>query len=75
MTKISIYKEGDDYLVIYKTKNENLIGEVYIGGLKKRGQWDMRATFNTEDGDATEYRVCSYFGFDMTKSAYWRRWA
>ena len=48
-------------LVILRTKNGKLIGEFYERGYK-RGEWDMRATF--EGKDATEYRVKEYFGFN-----------
>ena len=75
MTKISMYKGVDGrLLVIYRTSKGILIGEVFNNGCQKRGEWDMRATFNVEDGDATEHRVCEYFGFDSSVS-YWRRWA
>ena len=61
-------------LVIWKTPKDNLVGEVFNNGIEKRGKWDMRATFYVEDKDATEYRVCEYFGFDSSKP-YWSRWA
>ena len=77
MVKISMYKdEQGRLLVIWRTRNENLIGEVFNNGVEKRGKcgkWDMRATFYTKDGDATEYRVCEYFNFPYS-NAYWKRW-
>ena len=75
MVKISMFKRENDgaLLVIWKTAKENLIGEVFSNGIEKRGKWDMRATFNVIDGDATEHRVCEYFGFSCEK-AYWKRW-
>lgn len=76
MVKVSMYKNANGaLLIIWQTLKLNLIGEVYLDGGEKRGKngkWDMRATF--EDCDATEYRVCEYFGFDVTKP-YWKRWA
>lgn len=77
MVKISMYKdEQGRLLVIWRTRNENLVGEVFNDGVEKRGKWDMRATFYTKDGDATEYRVCEYFGFHRVfPNAYWKRWA
>jgi hypothetical protein len=50
-------------LVIWKTKNNNLIGEVYDSERMIRGKWNMRATFYAKDNEATEYRVKEYFGF------------
>ena len=74
MVKISIFKQDDGaLLVIRKTTKGNLVGEVYNDGVEKRGKWSMRATFYVKDNDATEYRVCEYFGFDSTKP-YWSRW-
>jgi len=71
MVKISMFKKNDGaLLVIWKTPKENLVGEVFSNGVEKRGKWDMRATF--EGKEATEYRVCEYFGFNSSK-AYWRR--
>ena len=73
MVKISMYKKANGaLLVIRKTSKDNLVGELYVNGVEKRGKWDNRTTF--EGKDATEYRVCEYFGFDATK-AYWKRWA
>lgn len=73
MIKIVMYKKNNGaLLVIWKTRNDNLVGEVYTDGKEKRGKWDMRATF--EGKDATEHRVCEYFGFNASKP-YWRRWA
>ena len=75
MTKIAMYKDdAGRLLVIWSTKKANLIGEVFNNGVEKRGKWDMRATFNVADGDATQHRVREYFGFCGTE-AYWRRWA
>ena len=77
MVKIALYKKDDGaLLVIWQTHKGNLIGEVYFDGVEKRGKngkWDMRATFYIKDGDATEHRVCEYFGFDVSKP-YWKRW-
>ena len=77
MVKIAIYKHDNGaLLVIWKTPKENLIGEVFSNGVEKRGKWDIRATFNANEGDATEYRVKEYFGFSTSNSiAYWKRWA
>jgi len=77
MVKIAMYKhDNGSLLVIWRTRNENLIGELYYGGEYHRGKWDSRATFYTKDCDATEYRVCEYFGFSTSNSiAYWKRWA
>ena len=73
MVKISMYKKANGaLLVIRKNPKGSLVGELYVNGVEKRGKWDNRATF--EDKDATEYCVCEYFGFDVTK-AYWKRWA
>ena len=75
MTKISMFKKDDGaLLVIWKTSKGNLVGEVFNDGVEKRGKWDMRATFYVADGDATEFRVCEYFGFN-SNNPYWRRWA
>ena len=66
MIKISMYKnDKGSLLVIKKTTNGNLIGEVFN---------NMRATFYEKDGDATEHRVCEYFNFPCA-NAYWRKWA
>ena len=74
MVKISMYKNDSDgsLLVIHETSKGNLVGEVFSNGHEKRGMWDKRATFYEEDGDATEHRVCEYFGFDSSV-CYWRR--
>ena len=46
MIKISMYKnDKGSLLVIKKTTNGNLIGEVFNDGIEKRGKRDMRATF------------------------------
>lgn len=72
MVKISMFKKNDGaLLVIYKTPKEKLIGEVYSNGVEKRGKWDQRATF--EDQEATEHRVCEYFGFSNA-TPYWKKW-
>ena len=72
MVKISMFKKDDgSLLVIWRNARENLIGEVYSNGIEKRGKWDSRATF--EGRDATEHRVCEYFGF-KSNHPYWRRW-
>lgn len=71
MVKIAIYKhDNGSLLVIWRTPKENLVGEVYSNGIYKRGKWVLRATF--EGRDATEYRVCEYFGF-KSNNPYWRR--
>ena len=73
MVKISMFKKDDGaLLVIWKTSKGNLVGEVFNDGVEKRGKWDMRATFYTADGDATQHRVREYFGF-CGAEAYWRR--
>ena len=73
MTKIAMYKdEQGRLLVIWRTRNENLVGEVFNDGIEKRGKWSMRATFYVADGDATEFRVCEYFNFPYP-NAYWKR--
>lgn len=75
MVKISMFKDNKGrLLVIWQTAKGNLIGEVYNNGVEKRGKWNMRATFRVEDKDASEHRVCEYFGFNSTKP-YWKRWA
>lgn len=74
MVKIAIYKKGDVSLVIYRTPKGNLVGEVYADGVCKRGNWSQRATFYESDGDATEQRVCEYFGFSLSDE-WWHRWA
>lgn len=75
MVKISMFKKDDGaLLVIWKTSKGNLVGEVFLNGVEKRGKWDMRATFYVAYGDATEHRVREYFGF-YGAEAYWRRWA
>lgn len=77
MVKIALYKkENGALLVIWQTRKGNLVGEVYFDGVEKRGKngkWDMRATFYVEGKEATEYRVCEYFGFHST-NPYWHRW-
>jgi len=73
MIKIAMYKdEQGRLLAIWKTRNENLVGEVFNNGIEKRGKWSMRATFYVSDGDATEFRVCEYFNFPYP-NAYWKR--
>ena len=76
MVKISMHKKDNGaLLVIWQTPKGNLVGEVFLDGVEKRGKngkWDMRATF--EDKEATQHRVREYFGFSGAK-AYWRRWA
>jgi len=75
MIKIAKYKNDKGALLVIKqTRNGNLIGEVFSNGIEKRGKWDMRATFKTDDGDATEARVCEYFKFPYP-NAFWKRWA
>lgn len=77
MVKISMFKnEKGALLVIWRTPKENLIGEVFLDGVEKRGKngkWDMRATFEYKYCEATEFRVCEYFGFDLRKP-FWKRW-
>lgn len=73
MVKISMYKKVDgSLLVIWRTLKGNLIGEVFSNGVEKKGKWDMRATFKVQDNEATEYRVCEYFGFDYS-NVWWKR--
>ena len=73
MVKISMYKKDDGALLVIKRNPKgSLVGEVFNNGIEKRGKWDNRATF--EHKDATEHRVCEYFGFNSSK-AYWKRWA
>lgn len=75
MVKISMYKKDNGaLLVIWKCINGDLIGEVYNNGIEKRGKWNMRARFSVKYREATDYRVCEYFGFDSTKP-WWLRWA
>ena len=76
MVKIAMYKhDNGSLLVIWRTRNGNLIGELYRGGEYHRGKWDERATFNANnDGNVTEDRVKEYFGFSTSNSiAYWKR--
>lgn len=74
MTKISMYKNMKQWLlVVYKTSKGKLIGEVFFNGCQKRGKWDRRVTF--EGLDATEDIVCDYFGFDIVRDNFWKRWA
>jgi len=77
MVKIAMYKhDNGSLLVIWRTRNEKLIGELYRGGEYHHGKWDSRVTFCTKDCDVTEHRVCEYFGFSTSNSiAYWKRWA
>lgn len=73
MVKISMFKkENGSLLVVKRSTSGYLVGEVYTQGVEKRGKWDMKATFFGKE--ATEYRVCEYFNFDVSKP-YWRRWA
>jgi hypothetical protein len=76
MVKIAMYKHDDgSLLVIWRTRNEKLIGELYRSGEYHRGKWDSRIT-STDDGDETEHRIKEYFGFSTSNSiAYWKRWA
>ena len=83
MIKIAMYKDKQGRLLVIKQDiNGDLIGEVYVNGVEKRGKWDMgmRALFRVKDKDATLYHVCKYFrhhylcGFDY-KNPYWKRWA
>ena len=67
-------KDNGALLVIWKCLNDDLIGEVYNNGIEKRGNWNMRARFSVHHNEATEYRVCEYFGFPFG-NAWWRRWA
>ncbi len=73
MVKISMYKKDNgSLLVIWRNPKGSLVGEVFNNGVEKRGKWDNRATFDHRD--ATEYRVCEYFGFN-SNNPYWKRWA
>lgn len=73
MIKISMYKKDNGaLLVIWKCLNDDLIGEVYNNGIEKRGKWNMRARFSVKHNEATEHRVCEYFGFHSA-NPWWRR--
>lgn len=76
MVKIAIYKKEENgaLLSIWRCVNGDLIGCVFADGKEKRGKWDMKARFRKEDNEATEYRVCEYFGFNANKP-WWVRWA
>lgn len=75
MVKIAMFRKTNGaLLVIWKTTKENLVGEVFFDGVEKRGKngtWDMKATFKGKD--ATNHRVCEYFGFNFHNS-WWVRW-
>lgn len=58
-----VYDSQGRLLVIYETKNGNLVGEVYVSGERVPGKWDSRATFYVEDKDAEPFRVMEYFRF------------
>lgn len=69
MKIMSRFKHDDGrLLVIFETPKGHLVGEVYSNGEYKRGKWDSRATFSYLDGDAQEYRVKEYFGFNSSNS-------
>lgn len=55
------YGTNGNLLVIHKTRNGSLIGELYSSGVYKRGNWSRRAVFSGEE--AYEVRVMEYFGF------------
>lgn len=77
MVKTEIYKRRDgQILVIYRCANEDLIGEVYIDGIEKRGCHDFRARFKAKLREAQTYRVKEYFGFNSRNSyLMWDRYA
>ena len=65
MVKISEYKKGNgEVLVVKRVSSGSLVGELFANGTENHGKWDMRATFNGRE--ATEYRVCEYFGFKLS---------
>ena len=69
MKKKSSFKDNKGrILLIWETTSRNLVGEVFENGFVQRGKADMRATFYRPDNDATEYRVCQYFGFNSNSS-------
>lgn len=69
MKKKSSFKDNKGrILLIWETTSGNLVGEVFENGVVQRGKADMRATFYRQDNDATEYRVCQYFGFNSNSS-------
>ena len=69
MKKKSSFKDNKGrILLIWETTSGNLVGEVFENGIVQRGKADMRATFYRQDNDATEYRVCQYFGFNSNSS-------
>ena len=69
MKKKSSFKDNKGrILLIWETTSGNLVGEVFENGVVQRGNADMRATFYRQDNDATEYRVCQYFGFNSNSS-------
>lgn len=69
MKKKSSFKDNKGrILLIWETTSGNLVGEVFENGFVQRGKADMRATFYRQDNDATEYRVCQYFGFNSNSS-------
>ena len=75
MVKIEMYKNDEGgLLVIWKCRNNDLIGEVFNNGVEKRGMWDKKAKFLVKNDEARTHQVCKHFGFDSTKQ-YWRRWA
>ena len=66
MKTISKYNDRRGRLLVIKeTPTGNLVGEVFNDGNEKRRKADMRATFYVSDREATEFRVCEYFGFDI----------
>ena len=69
MKKKSSFKDNKGrILLIWEATSGNLVGEVFENGFVQRGKADMRATFYRQDNDATEYRVCQYFGFNSNSS-------
>lgn len=69
MKKKSSFKDNKGrILLIWEATSGNLVGEVFENGVIQRGKADMRATFYQQDNDATEYRVCQYFGFNPNSS-------
>ncbi len=66
MKIIGKYKNKEKgVLTIYETGAGNLVGEVDSTGKNSGKGFDMRATFYRKYNEATEYRVCEYFGFNL----------
>jgi len=61
MKTIGKYNSTDKTLIIREDSKGNYIGELYLRGNTKQGEWISRAKF--EGKDATTYRVMEYFNF------------